>query len=121
MRVGMLTAAYDARMDGRKAFLSAGGLVSSVVDWTDFNGKWRDRLAQRRLKLLSHGGLSHSVGDFEPLGETEREKTGAVSGFAWDHFPKRRRIIHGTPKSMEFTPPSDPSGSSAAYPASQPR
>ena len=39
MRVGMLTAAYDARMDGRKAFLSAGGLVSSVVDWTDFDGK----------------------------------------------------------------------------------
>jgi len=36
MRVGMLTAAYDARMDGRKAFLSAGGLVSSVVDWIDF-------------------------------------------------------------------------------------
>ena len=36
-------------------------------------------------------------------------------------FPERKRIIHGTPKSMEFTPPSDPSGSSAAYPASQPR
>jgi len=39
MRVGMLTAAYDARMDGRKVFLSAGGLVLSVVDWTDSDGK----------------------------------------------------------------------------------
>ena len=82
MRVGILTAAYDARVDGRKAFLSAGGLVSFVVDWTDFDSKWRDRLAQRRLKLLSHGGLFPFSWRFRASGETERGKTGAVSGFA---------------------------------------
>ena len=54
MRVGILTAAYDARVDGRKAFLSAGGLVSSVVDWTDFN-EMAGSAGSSRLKLLSHG------------------------------------------------------------------
>ena len=34
----MFMAAYDASMDSRKAFLSVGGFVSSVADWTDFDG-----------------------------------------------------------------------------------
>ena len=76
MRVGMLTAAYDARMDGRKAFLSAGGFVSSVVDWTDFDGKWRDRLAQEGLSYFRMADFSHSVGDFEPWGIRKRENGG---------------------------------------------
>ena len=76
MRVGMLTAAYDARMDGRKAFLSAGGLVSSVVDWTDFDGKWRDRLAQEGLSYFRMADFFPSVFDFEPWGNRKRENGG---------------------------------------------
>jgi len=76
--VGMLTAAYDARMDGRKAFLSARGLVSSVVDRTDFDGKWRDRLAQEGLSYFRMADFSHSVGDFEPLGKQKEGKRGLL-------------------------------------------
>jgi hypothetical protein len=76
MRVGMLTTSYDARVDGRKAFLSAGGLVSFVVDWTDFDSKWRDRLAQEGLSYFRMADFSHSVGDFEPWGNRKTENGG---------------------------------------------
>ena len=68
----------DARMDGRKVFLSAGGLVSSVVDWTDSDGKWRDRLAQEGLSYFRMAEFSHSVGDFEPLGKKKERKRGLL-------------------------------------------
>ena len=78
MRVGILTAAYDARVDGRKAFLSAGGFVSPIVDWTDFDGKWRDRLAQAGLSYFRMADFSHSIGDFEPLGKQKERKRGLL-------------------------------------------
>jgi hypothetical protein len=60
----MFMAAYDASMDSRKAFLSVGGFVSSAADWLDFDGKWRDRLAQDGLSYFHTADFAHSVGDF---------------------------------------------------------
>jgi hypothetical protein len=74
-----LTIAYDASMDDRKAFLSVGGFVSSVADWTDFDGKWRDRLSQEGLSYFRMADFAHSVGDFEPLRKQKERRRGLLA------------------------------------------
>ena len=74
-----LTVAYDASMDDRKAFLSVGGFVSPVADWTDFDGEWRDRLSQEGLSYFRMADLAHSVGDFEPLGKQKERRRGLLA------------------------------------------
>jgi hypothetical protein len=73
-----LMAAYDASMDGQKAFLSVAGFVSSAADWIDFDGKWRDRLAQEGLRYFQMADFAHSVGDFEPFEKQEGRRRGLL-------------------------------------------
>jgi hypothetical protein len=82
----------------------------SVVDWTDFDGKWRDRLAQEGLSYFRMADFSHPVGDFEPLGKQKERKRGLLVDLLGIISRNESVSYHGTPKSVEFTPPSDPSG-----------
>ena len=74
----MLTAACDASTDSRKAFLSAGGLVSSVAGWLDFDGEWRERLAQEGLSYFHMAEFADSVGHFEPLKKQQQRRQGLL-------------------------------------------
>ena len=70
----MLTAACDASADSRKAFLSFGGFVSSAAGWADFDGEWRERLAQEGLSYFHMAEFADSVGHFEPLKNQQQRR-----------------------------------------------
>jgi hypothetical protein len=74
----MLTAACEARMDRRRAFLSVGGFVSSAAGWMAFDGEWRDRLAQEGLSYFHMAEFADSVGDFEPLKKQQERRRGLL-------------------------------------------
>jgi len=74
----MLTAVYDMSMDSRKAFLSVGGFVCSAVGWTEFDRKWRDRLAQEGLSHFQMAEFADSVGAFEPFKKQEERRQGLL-------------------------------------------
>jgi hypothetical protein len=80
-------------VDGRKAFLSVAGFVSSAADWIDFDGKWRDRLAQECLGYFHMADFAHSVGDFEPFKKQEGRRRslledllGIICSYAYRKF-----------------------------------
>jgi hypothetical protein len=75
----MLTAACDARMDPGRAFLSVGGFVSSAMGWVDFDGAWRDRLAQEGLSYFHMAEFADSVGDFEALKKQQQRRRGLLT------------------------------------------
>jgi hypothetical protein len=78
----------------------------------------RRSTALLRLEAVDEGhGLLHRLPESPP----EQALKQPYVYYQSQDDPERKRIIHGTPRSMEFTPPSDPSDPSAAYPASQPR
>lgn len=52
--------------------------MSSASGWTDFDGKWRDRLAKEGLSYFHMEDFTDSVGEFEPLKKQEERRRGLL-------------------------------------------
>jgi hypothetical protein len=49
-------------MDRRRAFLAVRGFISSPIDWMNFDGEWREQLAQDGLRYFHMAEFADSVG-----------------------------------------------------------
>jgi hypothetical protein len=74
----MFTAAFDARMDNQRAFLSVGGFLAPAAGWIAFDGEWRERLTRDGLSYFHMEDFANSVGDFEPLRKHLERSRGLV-------------------------------------------